>query len=189
MTSRNLARNQIAPSDGDRFHARISWRRQGILVTLGIAFCLVGTWKVGLLHVSAPVALPGLVFGWACILFFGAYTIAAIAQFRHRGPVLEIGVDGIRYTRWADRLIPWSKIASVKRRQVRFFHVTCVRLRDPEQYFESWLCRVASKLSRIRGYGDLTLPIVGTDRKQAELDAAVTRFWTKPRKARRPLSQ
>jgi len=159
-----------------------------LLAAIGIAFCLLGTWTVGLLCASAPATLSRLVFGWASILFFGPYTMVAISQFRHRGPVLEIGTDGIRCTRWADRLIPWSEITSVKRKQVKFFHVTCVRLRDPENYPRSWPRRVASALNRIRGYGDLTLSTIGTDRNQAELDAAITRFWTKPRKARRGLS-
>ena len=189
MNSETVVRNQSARSDGDSFQARNSSRRQGSLVALGIVFCLFGAWRAGLLHASVPVALSGSVFGWACILFFGPYTIVAIAQFRYRGPILEIGTDGIRYARWADHVIPWSDIVSVKRKQVRFFHVTCVRLRDPERYPRSWMPRLASALNRLRGHGDLTLSIVGTDRKQAELDAAITRFWTKPRKARRSLSQ
>ena len=105
-------------------------------------------------------------FGWAAILFFGPYTVVAGAQFRHRGPILEVNADGVRYARWADRLIPWSDIASVKRKQVKFYHVTCVGLRDPEQYPRSWVRRVMSALNRARGYGDLTLSVVGTDRKQ-----------------------
>ncbi len=85
---------------------------------------LIGLVAIGVVMTAASVAvaivpemgagLVGTVVGWVGAVFFGLCTIVALGRLlRAREPVLTISPQGIRDTRIAEDVIPWTAITKI----------------------------------------------------------------------------
>ena len=87
-----------------------------LLMLVGVGVLLTATsaaiafnWLPG-----TPVAPLGRAFGWFGLVFFAACTAVALWRlFTARGPVITISPHGIRDTRIAADVIPWSATTGI----------------------------------------------------------------------------
>jgi hypothetical protein len=145
------------------FVARFSPWRTLLGVAGAVGFVALG---VVLGRIDEPLA-P--VIGYGCAAVFGVFAVIGLARIGRRGPALQIDAAGIR--RWfgrGERLIPWSAVETVEEVTIHRQHYLAIWLHEPDR----WIGRRALG----DAFGHLSLSTHATDRRFADLRAAVIRF-------------
>jgi hypothetical protein len=91
------------PADGVSF--RYHRERHELIAIAAIVF--------GMIWVLVAWLSVAWWFGAASALMFGAVIVTQLRQAYAREAPLQIGPDGLKYTPFADRTIPWSEISRV----------------------------------------------------------------------------
>ncbi|MEV0902694.1 STM3941 family protein [Actinoplanes sp. NPDC049802] len=132
-------------------------------------------------------ALPGLPavgsllqlgIGLLGMLFFGIGLVKVGRQLLQRGPVVEIGPDGVRDVRLSNQLIPWTVVRRV--REVKVQRQRFVVLDVDEAFEREFLTGGTAMLHRINqsaGFSGVHLSATGLRCNADELYAAVLRYW------------
>ena len=163
----------------ERFEARVSPVKTGLLVFGSLAFVAIGIW---MLTDSGPsrsfrlfhlIEIPASVIAWVCILFFGVVAIGWLRQFARSEPVMEIGRDGISWRRWSDRTIPWAAIERAEVTRMANQPFLALWLSDPVRYGSTTLLGRMQGANKAMGFGDIALSVQGTNRSFDEMVEAV----------------
>jgi hypothetical protein len=167
----------------ERFVARTSPGRVASLLLGCIAFVALGAWLAG---AFGPPPDRGKVWaGYLAVFLFGACALALLRRLFDGGDQIVVDDQGIAWSQWSDRTIPWSAIKAIERRRLRSQEFICLTLEDPSRYTpggtRGWLLR----FNRIIGFGDVAITVSGTDKSVSELAAAVESFC--PTGARAPV--
>ena len=158
----------------DRFVARASRLRLSGRLLGCLAFVAAGLWMVG---AFGPPPNPGKVWaGYASILVFGLVAIMGARRLIEGGDQIVVDHQGILWTQWSDRIIPWSAIRHIDRKSVKRQHFLCLELVDPARYPPTSLLGRFAGSNRLLGFGDIAINVGGTDRSFDELVDAVERF-------------
>lgn len=151
-----------------------------------LAFMVVGLWWTGLL-VETPTSsrYPPWVFieaGWLDLIVIVPLTVLLAKRWWENSEQLRIGDQGIKYSAWSDKLIPWAEIEDVTvwrypHREIpiddRFI---VLHLRNPSRFpgqgVRGFLARTRPGLTG----GDVSISLAGTDRSFDEAMSAIKRF-------------
>ncbi len=158
----------------ERFEARVSPFKTGMLVVGALGFVVAGIWMI---RSGDPQLIKGVVpayvAGWAATLFFGAMALVGGRQLFRSEPVLRIGREGVRWSRWSDSVIPWAAIERASEMSIQRQRFVALWLRDPGAYRSSTLMGRLQGANKAMGFGDIALTTQGTDRRFDDMVAAV----------------
>ncbi|WP_204297448.1 STM3941 family protein, partial [Actinoplanes campanulatus] len=148
----------------------------GALTLLGASvFMLVD----GIPRLPAVGALLRVALGAVGVLFFGFGAYRTGQQLLHRGPVVEIGPDGVRDVRLSTQVIPWTAVLRV--REVKVQRQRFVALDLDEEFEREFLSGGTAMLQRINqgaGFSGVHLSATGLRCNADDLYAAVLRYWS-----------
>ncbi|MBO3740932.1 STM3941 family protein [Actinoplanes flavus] len=132
----------------------------------------------GLPGLPAVGALIQVGLGAVGVLFFGFGVVRTGQQLSHRGPVVEIGPDGVRDVRLSTQMIPWTSVLRV--REVKVQRQRFVTLDLDEAFEREYLSGGTAMLHRINqgaGLSGVHISATGLRCNADDLYAAVLRYW------------
>lgn len=141
------------------------------LILLGcVGFILAGCWLAGLFGTSPS---PNRAWaGWAAIVFFGLVAVVVLRRLLDGGDQIVVDRNGIFWRSWSDSPIPWGAIRSIRTAAIRNQPFLCIDLHEPSAHPPRRRSPVHA-MNRRMGFGDIAITVQGTDRRFAELEAAV----------------
>jgi hypothetical protein len=122
------------------------------------------------------IAMPFSILAWASLIFFGFCVVVGLSQLRHRGPVIEIGAQGVRWRNRSDALIPWSAFERAQVTSINRQSFVSLWLRDPGAWRPTTLAGKLGGANKAMGFGDIALAGHGTDRRFEDILEAVQAF-------------
>ena len=163
----------------DDFVAVRSRWRMAALICLSLGFVAAGLWMTGLFN-EVPVTrrYPSTVtiaVGWFSVAFFGLCALAGAKGLFGPREVLRMGPDGVRWTPWSDRTIPWTEVADVTTWKFKGQKSLVLRLHRAGR-FSAKTVFASQALSRAISGGDISISLAGTDRTIDEALFAAHRF-------------
>ena len=154
--------------------------RMALMVFGSVVFVAIGVWMTGLFG-EPPESRrwsPGLVqsFGWFSIVFFGACAIVGIRRAVDTDVQLRISEQGIYWTPWSEKTIPWYEIRDVRMWEHRRQRMIILCLTHPERYPSMSLLGKFAALNRGLTGGDIAISLTGTDKSFDEALGTVEEF-------------
>jgi hypothetical protein len=159
-----------------------------VIVLLALGFAALGLWFVNAAEELSrgvrsfffrnPFVLR--IFGWVALLIGVAGAAVAFRQLFRTGPVIEVDLNGVRWWRWSDTVIPWSAITDASSKSMSGQQFLCLKLARPADYPGRSTARLMAGMNKNMGFGDVAISTNGTDRTHNELMSAVSRFHAGP---------
>lgn len=154
-----------------------------VLLVLGaFAFVAIALWMVGAFGPPPSFGRHSpevtRIIGWLGIVFFGLAGLSGIRRLIAGNEEMRIDPQGIRWTRWSDRTIPWREIVDVTVWQHKRQKMIMLHLRDPSRYRGRGIMGVLARGNRALTGGDVALVMTAMDRSFDEAMAAIARFRT-----------
>ncbi|HST36597.1 MAG TPA: STM3941 family protein [Allosphingosinicella sp.] len=157
----------------ERFVARKSIWRLGLIVGGALLFVVAGLWVAGLFGQPPRPGREWL--GWLCVVFFGLCALVGLRRLAGQSEQIVIDEHGVLFRQWSRETIPWSAILAYAHRSVRAQEFICLELEDPARFPRSTAGGFLLGLNTLLGYGDVALNVGGTDRGFRELAEAFSR--------------
>ncbi|CAN5234632.1 hypothetical protein BH10PSE14_BH10PSE14_38310 [soil metagenome] len=161
-----------------RFVARVSRSRTGLLIAGALGFVVACGWILSL--PPTAVSEKVVIASYVGIAFFALCALAAARQLLRTEPVLEIDQAGILWRRWSDQIIPWSAIAAISVLHIRRQRSLTLSLFAPENFPGKGLMGLLAGPNRAMPGGDISLNLAGTDRGFDDMLAAIDHIWAPP---------
>jgi hypothetical protein len=161
-----------------RFVARVSRLRTGVLIAGAIGFVAACLWILSL--PASEISEMAVIAAYVGIPFFGVCAIVGARQLFRTEPVLQIDENGILWRRWSDEVIPWSAIRGMSILEIRRQRSLTLKLVEPERYPGKGLLGLLAGANRALSGGDINLNMAGTDRRFDEMLAAIDHFAPPP---------
>ncbi|WP_226633745.1 STM3941 family protein [Novosphingobium profundi] len=167
----------------DDFVAHTSRWRAALIVATSLGFVAIGIWMAGLVGPVPVTRRAGLlmteIWGWFCILFFGMCAIGGAKLWWTNAERLHISRSGIRWAGWSNQTIPWEEISDVTEWRHKGTKSIILHLRDPSRFpveGPAVLTGLSGRANRAITGGDVSITLLGTDRKFDEAILAIATF-------------
>lgn len=152
------------------------------LIALGaLTFVAGGLWMGGAFGLPPASSRypPALIFvvGWFSVVFFGLCAVLCCRRLFDKREHLRVGPAGIRSAQWSAETIPWSEIVNVTTWSHRGQNVIILHLRNPDTFPGRGLPALLARANRKLTGGDVSISLVGTNRRFEEALSAIRRFW------------
>lgn len=159
------------------FVANYSRWRLALMLLGSVGFVVDGMWLAGAFGPPQGISGPPLeneIWGWICIVFFGASTLAILKLLMDGGVKLRVGISGIYF---AKEMLTWSEITEVGSYQVKQTRMITLKLRDPKRMTKTAISKMLASINRV-GFGcwDCYISLGGTNRSFKEAMAAIEHF-------------
>ena len=174
------------------FEAYSSRSRAGLLLAVSIALVGVGFWFIGalgpvhLINRYGGVMSPetSLVMEWyiglPAIVFFGLCTTVMTKMLVSARSMLRINAEGILWTRWSAKPIPWDEVVDVSAGEIEKQRFLGLKLRNPSLYPGRGLLGMLANVNRKLTGVDIQISTTGMDCSLDDALAAVSRFRRAP---------
>ena len=120
-----------------------------------------------------PVYMTAMGVGMA---FFGFLGLVSLLRLFRPPEYLSVGTQGVRWTGWSDKHIPWSEIACVTVRDVQYARYFVLHLRDRTAFPPHGLQRVLGPINRSTLGGDVWINMNALGRRYDEALPAFKAF-------------
>ncbi|MGV0625106.1 STM3941 family protein [Mycolicibacter minnesotensis] len=155
------------------YEAHLDRRKIALLIALNVLIVLLGvsmTGGFGPVEPTrrwSPFALH--VMGWALIIIVVWALVMTVPRLFQSGVEVRIDTEGVYGRRSRNPVIPWAAIDGIAMGGSGSARWICVLLKDPDSF-------VSRSRWWGRAFGDVAIPLGGTDANIAEVEAAIDRF-------------
>lgn len=108
-----------------------------------------------------------------------ALALPAVARrLWRRETILSVTADGITYSRWNHRVIPWGAIRAMRHERGAARHALSLWLHDPAGWpGKSATQRFVGRINSKGGGANISIPLSGLDVKPAQVAKTADRYW------------